>query len=303
MPYTPLPHRAVLMIDGADARSFLNGLVTVNTLALTPLSPRYGLLLSAQGKWLHDFFLYDGNAGRILLETEAARVDDLAKRLTIYKLRADVTMMRRDDLAVYAAWGAKLPDAGAPADGYAFPDPRDARLGWRIYGRPEVVEAWLGCIGPRASDAQDYELHRLGLAIPDGERDFTKERTLPMEWRLDALHAIDFDKGCYVGQEVTARSKFRANLRKQPYTLVAEQTLPTGRVPVLADGREIGELTSGIGSVGLALLNSEQAAQAGAGSIALSVGGIKVVASVPDWVQQAQEAPENEGETSAGKNA
>lgn len=255
-----LPSRAVLAVSGEDAKSFLNGLLTVDTLKLAPHAPRYGLLLSPQGKFLHDLFVRE-EGGRILLDAEAARLEDLRKRLMMYRLRAKVEIAEEKGLRVYAGWNE-------PAPGDATLDPRLPALGFRLYAPDAATTAM----------AEDYDLHRLALGVPDGSRDLTVDRSLALEWGLDALKGVDFDKGCYVGQEVTARTHFRAQLRKYIFR-VRGKTLPPAGTPVMQEAREAGALASSRDGIGLALLRIEEATN----GLPLSSAGIDITAELPAW--------------------
>lgn len=270
--YAPLPERSLITITGPDARAFLQGVVTVDALKLMPGQARYGALLSPQGKFLHDFFLIaDGE--RLLLDVDGSRSADLLARLALYRLRAKAELARLPEWGAYALWGNMVP--GIPPEGLLLPDARYAPLGWRLYGPPAACEAWLAA---QSAESGDYDTHRLSLAVPDAVRDMVADRSLILECGFEQLHGVDFNKGCYVGQEVTARTKFRATLRKQFYLVRATHPLPPPGTAIEAQGREVGELRSVRGTLGLALLNTEAAAGA------LSAAGIALHAETPPWV-------------------
>lgn len=275
--YTLLSGRGMIAVSGVEAQTFLQGLVSVDVMKLKPGYLRYGMLLSPQGKFLHDFFLR-AEGERIFIDAEAARLHDLLGRLRMYRLRAQVELAELPDMKVFALWG----DAPAPVSAWA--DPRQAGLGWRYYAAT-----------PPQGAKQPFDVYdrlRLSLGVPDGSRDMIPERSLPMECGLEALGGADFDKGCYVGQEVTARSKFRAQLRKRLYVVRAEAMLPPPGTPVMQGGQQAGDMRSSCGGIGLALLNQETVEQARA---RLQADGMEIAVFLPPWA-----AAETAGE-GAGK--
>lgn len=265
MHYSLLP-RAVLAISGEDARNFLQGLVTNDVLKLSPARSLYAAMLSPQGKFLYDFFLCD-DGERVLLEVAAPQAEALARKLGFYKLRSKVSIAPTD-LAVFACFGEgacaalKLPAAeGATArtgDAIAFTDPRHAELGARIFA-PATYAQTLEAAGFAAGDAHLYDTHRLHLGIPDGTADLIADKSFPLEYGFEALHAVDFAKGCYVGQEVTARTKYRGVIRKSLYRITSESAaLPAAGSPIFSGEKQVGEMRSSQGPVGLALLRHEE---------------------------------------------
>ena len=261
----PLPSRAVLSVSGADRVSFLQGLVSNDVALAGPGRAVWAALLTPQGKWLADFFiLSDGE--RLLLDVEAAQRDDLARRLTRFRLRAQVAIAP-ETLDVYAGWDGFAPLG--PAFPKAVPDPRLAQAGWRILGNDLPVSA----------DAADYDLHRLRLGLPDGSRDMEAEKSTLLEAGFDELGGVSWSKGCYMGQELTARTKYRG-LIKRRLMPVSAAALPAPGTPVLRDGAEVGSLRSSRGGIGLALLRTD------AVGAALDCEG-PVMAHVPSWMRLA----------------
>ncbi|HJS85285.1 MAG TPA: folate-binding protein, partial [Acetobacteraceae bacterium] len=188
-----LPARAVLAIAGADRVAFLQGLVSNDVAAAAPGRAIWAALLTPQGKWLADFFiLTDGQ--RLLLDVEAGQAAMIAQRLSRYRLRSAVTIAPAA-LSVHAAWD------GAPpvAEAIAAPDPRLPDAGWRLLAPAPL---------PANASERDYDLHRLALGLPDGSRDLEAEKTVLLEAGFDELHGVSWDKGCYMGQELTARTKY-----------------------------------------------------------------------------------------------
>ncbi len=244
--YALLPGRAVLAIEGEDARGLLQGLISNDVERLAPDHAIYATLLTPQGKFLHDFFIAE-RGDRLLVDCEADRRDDLERRLTFYRLRAKVTLAADDDLVIAALWGDGAAAGFAPAA------------------------------------AEDYDRHRLSLALPDGSRDIAVEKGFLLENGVDDLNGVDFDKGCYVGQELTARTKHRATIRKRLYRVDVDGALPDPGTPVTADGRAAGEMRSGLDAVGLALLRVETIAKAAEAGIPLTCGDARLTPVKPDW--------------------
>lgn len=285
-----LSTRTLIALKGTDAASFLQGLVTCDMRRLGPSQSVYGALLTPQGKFLHDFFIIQWADGRVVLDTPAAGAELLCKRLAMYRLRANIEILRlpADAYGVAAVFGNETATyaAGftqAPGDALSvMADPRLQSLGLRIAGKADAVRQWVSSQGHPVVAEEDYETHRLRLGVPDGEKDLIAEKSLPMEFGFEALHAIDFDKGCYVGQEVTARSKFRAELRRGIYRVesAAGQDLPSYGTLVLAGGQQAGELRSVTGGIGLAYLRKEFVGP----TQALVAEGVEIRASVPSWL-------------------
>lgn len=257
-----LPERGVLEIGGPDRAAFLQGLISNDTAKLDNGQAIYAALLTAQGRYLHDFLLV-ATGDTYLLDGEAARLPDLMRRLAIYKLRSKVTLADAGGkFSVAAAFGDDAPRAlnlaggtGAVpfAGGVAFIDPRDAKLGARLI----VPRENLGVLTERGfarADAADYDRLRLSLGVPDGRRDLVPEKSLLMESGFDRLNGIDWNKGCYIGQEITARMKYRALVKKQLVPVSVSGPLPEPGTAITAGGDEIGELRSGRDGAALAVL-------------------------------------------------
>ena len=290
--YLVLEDRGVLLVAGDDRSTFLQGLVSNDVTKITAQHAIYASLLTAQGRFLHDFFMADLEGG-LALDAEASRLDDLRKRLTLYRLRSKVTLAPASDrLAVVTLFGDQaLSTLGLPddpghavpfADGIAFVDPRLARLGARaIVPRASVDK--IPSRGFVAAGSADYEALRLALGVPDGSRDLPVEKALLLENGFDELHGIDWKKGCYIGQEVTARMKYRSLVRKRLTTVRIDGEAPPPGTPVLLDDEEAGEMRTARDGHGLALLRLDMIERADREGRPLAAGEAKVTPIKPVW--------------------
>lgn len=260
-----LPDRGVLRLSGEETLPFLQNLVSNDVSVATPDQAVYACLLTPQGKFLHDFFVFRDpeDTGALLLEMNAGRLPDLKKRLTMYRLRAKVVL---DDVSNAYTSVATIIDGDRPA-GLWSTDPRNAGMGWRglIPADADVAAV---------ADPAEYEAHRIALGIPDGIQDMEAEKNFLLEFRMDDLNAIDFSKGCYVGQELTARTKYRGNVKRQHFIAGFDGSVPPHGTPVLnEDGVAVGTVLSGSAANALALVRLDQIdkpLEAGTGPITLT---------------------------------
>ena len=263
-----LEDRAVIRVGGEDATSFLQGLLTNDVERLGPSEARYAALLTPQGKILFDMIVVraPGEEPSYLIDCAAAQAADLAKRLGFYKLRAKVAIANEsDDRAVVAFWGSEPPGVD---DGVLYADPRDPRLGWRAI-LPRPTAAALG-----SEHVNEYEGLRIAVGAPKGGLDFAYGDTFPHDANLDLLHGVDFDKGCYVGQEVVSRMKHRGTARKRIARVKLSGPSPAPGTPVLDRELAVGALGSSSGREALALLRLDRAEEATAAGRTLSAGGV-----------------------------
>ena len=227
--------RHVFRLSGADTRTFLQGLVT-NDVKRLDAGPVYAALLTPQGKYLADFFLAaDGDY--VLLDADADQADMLRTRLSMYKLRADVTLA---DAGLFVHLGL----GDVPADGMA--DPRHAGMGWRAYRDH-----------PQVQDDVDWTALRVAHLIPQAGVELTPD-TFILEAGFEAINGVDFRKGCYVGQEVTARMKHKTTLRKG----LARVQVTGDAVPgteILAQDKAAGTLLSRAEDKAIAYLRFDRA--------------------------------------------
>ena len=277
--WTRLDDRAVLEVGGADGVKLLQGLVSNDLDRLVHEPAVYAALLTPQGKYLFDF-LVCRHGDALWLDVEAARLDDLVRRLTLYRLRADVTFTRRDDLGVYALFdGDAAAVEGAALD---VADPRLAALGRRVIGTPADVEPGLDAVATAAAPG-DFDQHRLTLGVPDGSRDLEPDKALLLENGFVELHGVDFEKGCFVGQELTARMRYRGTVRKRLVPVTLEGTAEPGTA-VRAGDIDVGELRSVNGTQGLALIRLDRWEKARAAGEPLQTETAVVSPRVPDWL-------------------
>jgi folate-binding protein YgfZ len=280
--YTHLTDRRLLSISGSEAIAFLQGLITQDASQLEQGQPVYAALLTPQGRYLHDFFIYPVSDA-LWLDVHKDRLADLMARLRLYKLRSDVQLEAlSEEIGVSAVWGQE----DAPQHAQCFADPRWPAMGWRAVGYMEQRAQWLE--GYEEVGEAAYALHRLQQGVPDGVRDMQIERSLMLESNMDALHAVSFTKGCYVGQEVTARSKHRGQVRKRLYSVKATTgALPDAGAPIMLEGKEVGVLRSHQQGYGLALVRCEVAdALVESTADSLQAGDAHLQVSNPAYMQQ-----------------
>jgi tRNA-modifying protein YgfZ len=269
--FTLLADRGILAVSGDDRVNFLQGLISNDTTRLAPGRAIYAALLTAQGKYLHDFFMIERD-GAILLDAEAARIADLKRRLSMYRLRAKVAIDELPDLAVAAVFGGNLPDL-------AVPDPRLPALGGRVILPRDALRATLAALGLVETGFAEYDRLRLGLGIPDGSRDLVVDKSILLESGFDELNGVDWQKGCYIGQELTARTKYRGLIKKRLFPVHIDGAAPEPGTILTLDGKEAGEMRSSLGDIGLALVRLENA------DAPLVAGDATVRATAPEWMR------------------
>jgi folate-binding protein YgfZ len=242
-----LTDRGVIAIAGADRVAFLNGLVSNEVANAAPGNAVWAALLTAQGRYLADFFIFSDGA-RLLLDTRREAIETLILKLRRYRLRAAVTIEDvSETFAVHAAWGGMPPQIAITA-----PDPRLREAGFRALSEfPQ----------PANAAAADYATFRLSLGLPDGPPDLEPEKTLLLEAGFDELNGVDWNKGCYMGQELTARTKYRGLVKKRFFAITASEPLPPAFTPVLAGGQEIGTIRTSSGTIGSAMLRLDALAK------------------------------------------
>jgi len=271
--YLIAEQRGLIAISGDDRTAFLQGLVSNDVRRVAADRAIYAALLTPQGKYLHDFFI--ATIGETFcLDCEAPRRDDLRRRLSIYRLRSKVTLADATaEFAVALLYGADIlarlglaaePGAAKPWEGgVVYVDPRLPELGARailprVHGADILARA-----GLVPGNADDYDRLRFSLGVPDGSRDLPVEKAILLENGFDELNGIDWQKGCYMGQELTARTRYRGLVRKRLLPVEVDGPLPAPGTPVMSGDKEAGEMRSGIDGLGLALLRLEYLDDAG----------------------------------------
>jgi folate-binding protein YgfZ len=282
-----LPDRGVVKVSGEEAGNFLNGLVTTDLTLLRPGLGRFGALLTPQGKITVDFLVTEApssEGGGFLIDCARALAQGLADKLGFYKLRAKVAVENlSDSLGVLAAWDgdpAMKPDL-------TFADPRNAALGWRILVPAELAQKVGDLIGADLVDSAAYDAHRIASGVPRGGLDFMYGDAFPHETNMDRLHGVDFEKGCYVGQEVVSRMQHRGTARTRTVRVIVDGPAPEPGAAILAGDRTVGTMGSTAGHNGLALIRIDRAADALDAGVPLTAGGLAIRLAEPGDVRSA----------------
>jgi folate-binding protein YgfZ len=282
-----LPDRGVIKVSGEAARDFLNGLVTTDVGLIQPGLGRFGALLTPQGKITADFLVTEapsGHGGGFLIDCPRALAQTLADKLGFYKLRAKVVVENlSDSLGVLAVWDG---EPGIKPD-LTFADPRNEKLGQRMLVPAELAPKAASLLGADLVESAVYEAHRIACGAPRGGIDFMYGDAFPHETNMDRLHGVDFDKGCYVGQEVVSRMQHRGTARTRTLRLILEESPPEAGVAIVAGDKPVGTMGSSAGGLGLGLLRIDRAADALDAGVPLTAGGIAIRLAEPDDVRSA----------------
>ena len=291
--YVLLEDRGILAIDGAEARTFLQGLISNDIDKATPSRAIYAALLTAEGKYLHDFFIVEQD-GVLLVDCEGARRDDLLRRLNMYKLRAQATIVDRSDEFTAIALMGEVPrdicgltdtpgQAQAFHGGVAFVDPRHSEMGIRVILPKASAEETLKYLNIMPGSRQEFDSRRIALALPDSSRDMIADKSILLENGFDELHGIDWEKGCYVGQELTARTKHRGLIKKRLVPVMIEGTAPEPGTIIFYDDKDAGEMRTSSNGLGLALMRLEYLEKAEQTGTPLIAGDAKLKPQKPAW--------------------
>jgi folate-binding protein YgfZ len=265
---TLLPDRGVIVVDGDDRVAFLQGLVSNDIEAAAPGRAVWAALLTPQGKWLADFFvLADGD--RLLLDCEQAQIPMLTQRLSRFRLRMKVTVRPEPALHVHVAWPA-FPPGQPSVPGLIAPDPRLPGFAWRIVAA-EPLEA--------NATPEDWDRYRLAAGLPEGSKDLEAEHTVLLEAGFDELGGVSWSKGCYMGQELTARTRYRGLVKRRLVPVLIDGPLPAPNSPIFRDSREVGVMRSARDHAGLASLRLD------ALSGPLRCGEAILTPRIPDWMR------------------
>ena len=284
-----LPHRALVAVRGPDRMTFLQGLISNNVEKTAADVAIWAALLTPQGKFLHEFFVFaapdENGEDAVWLECEALRRDDLVTRLAKYRLRSKVSVLAEDTLAVGVTWD-EAPHGVAGAlrrtnGGVVYVDPRlnDAGRRWAL-PRASIGDVWADV--PRGSP-QDYDAFRMSLGLPDGSRDMEVDKALLLENGFEELNGVDYAKGCYMGQELTARTHYRALIKKRLLPVAVSGIAPSPGSDLTIDGAAAGEMRSAIGDWGLALIRLETWRKGG--GVLTAANGVKLTPVVPAWMK------------------
>jgi folate-binding protein YgfZ len=286
MKATQLPDRGVVKVAGDGARNFLNGLLTADMDKVAPGAPRYAALLTPQGKIIIDCIVAEAPAadgGGFFLDCPRDLAPRLVERLNFYKLRAKVVVEDLSEiLGVLAAWGGP----GTTNVGLSNPDPRLPALGLRIMLPPHLASQAMGELGADPVDPSSYEAHRIALAVPRGGLDFGYGDAFPHEADMDQLAGVDFQKGCYVGQEVVSRMEHRGRARTRVVPVAFEGPPPKSGATVQAGERQVGTIGSSASGRGLALLRLDRVDEALAAGLSLHAEGVPTqLGQKPEWAR------------------
>lgn len=284
--FAHLASRLVLRASGAEAKAFLQGLISNDLEKAQPGAAIYAALLSAQGKILFDFLVIAEREGSYLLDVEAARADELLRKLKLFRLRAKVAL-EPAELAVAAlltqderVYARSSPDKSV----LIVRDPRHAELGLRLYGKVVALRETIVAMGGAEIDEQAYHGHRLALGVPEGSAELGIEKLFLLEANFEELHGVDFKKGCYVGQELTSRMKHRSELKKRllPFRV---SHMPESGNALTANGREIGSVIGGTSTTAFILVRLDRLAEIGGAQ--LMIGDQEARPVQPTYLAQA----------------
>ena len=296
--YAILTDRGLITVGGADRREFLQGLVSNDVMRAGAERAIWAAFLTPQGKYLHDFFIIEiGEA--LHLDCEGGdRMMDFGKRLSKYRLRSQIDLGIAPGFAVVALWGegvaaalglAQEPGAGRGFEGGAvYLDPRSPDAGARAILPADRVAEILAPLGFAAAAPEAYDGMRIGLGLPDGTKDLVVEKTILLEANFDVLNGVDWDKGCYMGQELTARTKYRGLIKKRLMPVTIEGAAPPAGTPLMLAGKAAGEMRSSRNGEGIALIRLDRIGDAGP-EVTLEADGAAVTIRQPGWLAPASE--------------
>ena len=258
-----LPNRGVIRLSGSDSKDLLQGLITNDINQLTKEPAIYCALLTPQGKYLFDFFIVK-DSDDLLLDCEASRIPDLIRRLMMYRLRAEVDIIDiSDSYKVYALLDADI----------GYTDPRHNEIGNRLIASTPPTGDTLSL--------EDYEEKRLTLGLPDSSRDIAVDKNFILEANFKELNGVSFSKGCYVGQELTARMNHRTTVKKRLLPIISKDgKLESGAVITNSDGKSVGDIRSVSGSRAIAFIKLEYLGE----NNSFTAGDAEIEVILPDWL-------------------
>lgn len=278
----PLSSRSVLSVEGPEAREFLQGLITNDMNRVSEETAIYAALLTPQGKILFEFHVVQIGDTHFLLDVAANNADAFVKRLTMYKLRAAVTLTLRPDLHVLALFPTAKESSTLPGTVATYEDSRHTDLGLRaIVETNQTAE----------DDEEEYHAFRRRLGVPEGA-EVGDSSTFLLEANFEELNGVDFKKGCYVGQELAARMKHKTTLRKRLLPFSSAQPPDEPIHSITAGASEIGQVIDQNNMGGFALIRLDRLSAAQAKGEAPTLGNAPVEIVIPDWLKPTvQEAP------------
>ena len=275
--------RGLVSITGADRRTFLQGLISQDVEGVSPTHAAYGAFLTPQGKYLHDFCLAEID-DRLILDGEQGRSDELVSRLKRFKLRAKIELAAADDLRVFALLGRNAPSALDLSDtpgaarrlgtGIGFVDPRSAELGCRLILPAADAAAILAGLPIAAGTFEAYDTLRIRLGIPDGVRDMDVDKSILLECNFDVFNGIDWNKGCYIGQEVTARTKYRGLVKRQLVPVAVAGGAPAPGTAIFAGDKQVGQIRSSHDGFAIASVRLDALDSTGSGPALTADGAV-----------------------------
>ncbi len=273
MPTVHLRDRAIIDVEGADAETFLQNIITTDLTALGAGEARPSALLSPQGKILFDFLVSRAGDGHLVLECRAAVADDFVRRLTLYKLRAKAAIAKRDQALVAVSWGDDSSASRTEATLIDTRFPKAANVS-RDYALAPAVE--------HATEA-DWHALRIEHGVAESGFDYAAGDAFPHDVLLDQNGGVGFRKGCYIGQEVVSRMQHRGTARRRVLLVNADVPLPAPGTAVTANGRPVGALGSVSGDRALAILRIDRVKDAIDSGTPLLADGVELRAAIPDW--------------------
>lgn len=279
--------RAILAIGGADAAHFLNNLLTANIETLVPGTGVPAALLTPQGKIIAEMLVFNASDEEplFLIDVGSGFADELTARLTIYRLRAAVSIDRLGEPAtVLVCLDCEGSTDIAGEDFYTFRDPRHPRLGHRLYGPADALKAVSDRIGPAEPAA--YHRRRAELGIPEAGQDYIPADRFPHEVNLDQLGGIDFKKGCYIGQEIVSRMEHRGTARTRTVILTTRNGFGLlGGLEVRAGDVLIGHAGESYGSTLLAQVRIDKLSDALKSNVDVTAGGVELNIRKPEYAK------------------
>lgn len=220
-----LSSRSVIEIGGHDRKKFLQGLITNDVEKASAVSLVYSAMLNSQGRFLYDFFIFE-DGEKLLLDCDNQRRDEIFKKLNFYKLRSQVEIKKNDQIKIFSNQNSQ-----------GFIDPRNPKLGYRLYSSD---------LNADNESQAEYDFARISLKIPESELDLTYEKSFILEFGFDELNAIDYNKGCYIGQELTARTHYRGEIRKKIFHVKIATDIIEKNTEIYCEGKLAGIILSSI---------------------------------------------------------